>query len=381
MAQPTRHHFVCGSVPLMLDLVRALAALMVVAGHLVQLGIYRGPWPFDKGLQHIAVILFFVLSGLVIANSTKNRTLSASDYAIARITRIVPVAILAIAAGIIAQLIVTRFGAPDPTRAPELDRISARTVLTPMFFLSESWFGAEPVANSPYWSLCYEVWYYILFGLAHYLRGKARIALLAVAAVIAGPRILLLMPVWYAGVWLARRRFGEQSPAIGITNVAVALALLVGVTQLSVPVMFALTATTGLASSSLGFSLYFLTDWATAPVVVLLFVGLRPLALRFAGALESLRRPIELIAGSSFTLYVMHWPGLTVLRGLGFRIDTMTGWMILMIALQLGALVIAQVAEAQRYSLRRTLLRMLSTRTSANPPLPNRMPVSPTVHQ
>jgi hypothetical protein len=46
------------------------------------------------------------------------------------------------------------------------------------------------------------VWYYILFGLWCYRRSRV---LLLACAVLAGPRVLLLLPVWLLGVWLQRR--------------------------------------------------------------------------------------------------------------------------------------------------------------------------------
>lgn len=75
-----QHRFVEGPIMLALDAVRAVAAIIVVAGHMVQLGIYRGSWPFDDSVQHTAVIVFFVLSGLVIANSVFASTTSLKDY-------------------------------------------------------------------------------------------------------------------------------------------------------------------------------------------------------------------------------------------------------------------------------------------------------------
>jgi len=70
-------------------------------------------------------------------------------------------------------------------------------------FLSQSGAAYGPVWNPPYWSLCYEVWYYALFGAAVYLPPARRMLWLVLLAAIAGPRILLLLPVWLAGVWLA----------------------------------------------------------------------------------------------------------------------------------------------------------------------------------
>lgn len=57
---------------IVLDIVRGMAAIAVLIGHAVQLGIYSGPWPFEFSLQHNAVIVFFVSSGILITNSLQN---------------------------------------------------------------------------------------------------------------------------------------------------------------------------------------------------------------------------------------------------------------------------------------------------------------------
>ncbi|HJY52187.1 MAG TPA: hypothetical protein VJ349_26610, partial [Stellaceae bacterium] len=68
-------------------------------------------------------------------------------------------------------------------------------------FLGESWtIRVLPGFNVPYWSLNYEAWYYVLFAAAIFLRGRPRIAALIAAALLAGPRILSLLPVWLMGV-------------------------------------------------------------------------------------------------------------------------------------------------------------------------------------
>ena len=68
-------------------------------------------------------------------------------------------------------------------------------------FLGASWTLAMlPGSNFPFATLDYEAWYYVLFGLAAFLRGRRRMAALAAAALLAGPKILLLFPIWLMGV-------------------------------------------------------------------------------------------------------------------------------------------------------------------------------------
>ena len=73
------------STSVFLDGLRVLAALTVFAGHCVLL-LYHGGFPLAG---HVAVIVFFVLSGYVIAYSTLSRPgMSAKRYTVARLSRL-----------------------------------------------------------------------------------------------------------------------------------------------------------------------------------------------------------------------------------------------------------------------------------------------------
>lgn len=74
---------------LYLDLARFLAAVMVVLAHFEYVGvIHPGAWGLLPAVGREAMILFFVLSGYVIAATTAQRRPSAHDYAAARLSRL-----------------------------------------------------------------------------------------------------------------------------------------------------------------------------------------------------------------------------------------------------------------------------------------------------
>src|SRR5207249_3354490 len=95
-----------------------------------------------------------------------------------------------------------RLYAPDVL--PEMGRGPLDTFLgyaLSAVFLGASWTLAMlPGSNFPFATLDYEAWYYVLFGVAAFLRGRRRMAALAAAALLAGPKILLLFPIWLMGV-------------------------------------------------------------------------------------------------------------------------------------------------------------------------------------
>ena len=103
----------------------------------------------------------------------------------------------------LAMAIDPRLNGPGWGRAPIHD--FSGYVLSALF-LGASWtLSAQPGSNLPFWSLNYEAWYYVLFGAAAFLHGRQRILALIAAALLAGPKILLLFPVWLVGVAASRR--------------------------------------------------------------------------------------------------------------------------------------------------------------------------------
>ena len=189
---------------LYLDLVRFGAAVAVLLSHAnMREIIATNLFPLSVG--HNAVVIFFVLSGYVIAYVTDTREGTARTYSISRIARVYSVAIPAIvlvplidAAG---QAIDTSlYDSGNTTHDYALVRVVASAL-----FVNELWFvSIMPFSNSAYWSLCYEVCYYVLFAVSQFESGWRRVALLVIAGLIIGPKILLLLPIWVAGVILYR---------------------------------------------------------------------------------------------------------------------------------------------------------------------------------
>lgn len=300
--------FITRPVSLWLDLVRGLAALAVVIGHAAQIGTYTGPFPFGMFFQKNAVVVFFVLSGMVIAASVDRDRRNLGDFALARISRIVPVAWAAIAVSLAVSALATTL--PGPLQfAGDVDWANPGEILRAMFFLSESWTTAFP-PNSPYWSLSYEVWFYTLFAAATYLTGAARWAWLALLAAVAGPNILLLMPVWLVGVALVRLPAARRVP-LGWSWLLVALAI----AALFIAPRYAMDGFRLLRPAApwgLGSSLYVLTDLALGISLAAGFAGLKTVVDR--GAARGLTLPawsepaIRWAANMSFSLYLLHWP-------------------------------------------------------------------------
>ena len=348
-----RDWFITPPLSLALDLVRIAAALAVFAAHAAQLGVYQGPWPFSEMFQHAAVIVFFVLSGLVIAQATLSRQTTLRDYAIARITRILPVAVPAALFGISTIALAWSLGFDEFIRPMATERLEGQGVPYPLLILGQLSSGYGPAWNPPIWSLSYEIWFYALFGAAVFCPSERRKLVLILLMLAAGPRIILLAPVWLGGVWLALHGTRWRlSSTLGSAAVAIGVLACIFLCQSASTLAEGLSDATGIGLGRLRFSGYFLSDWAMTPAVALVFIGLKPLAELATPWLERNSGAIRMLAGASFTLYLMHWPLLSLLRMGGLACTTPLTGLALLGATQLAALGIARLTEARRYTLR-----------------------------
>ncbi|MCD2518593.1 acyltransferase [Massilia sp. G4R7] len=292
---------------LYLDLVRILGASAVVAAHFAYTGaIAPGAWGVGGSMGREAVILFFVLSGFVIAATTDQARPDARSYAVARLSRlysvVLPVLLLALACA--AFLVIMDRSVPNAGYA-----LGKPHVYIPFYllFLGQSWTLTEtPPFMVPYWSLCYEAWYYLLFGLAHYLRGRRRMLALLLALAVMGYKMWLLLPVWLAGAWLYRAyREPLMSPGVaraGWIGSLLAFAIYVGA-DLETPLRALGSAWWPFPALPLGSADRFLADYLVGAIVLLNFACARDAG--FAGLLR-FKPAIRLLAGHTFTLYLSH---------------------------------------------------------------------------
>jgi peptidoglycan/LPS O-acetylase OafA/YrhL len=206
---------------LYLDALRFLAALIVMWSHLSGQRFSGGVlWQIGPFGQE-AVLVFFVLSGFVIGFVTDIKETNARDYAANRLSRmysvVIPALILTVgldAAGRAIQ--------PASYIIPDTGWLS---LLEAGLFVNQIWFiDTYPGSNVPFWSLGYEVWYYVLFGVFRFVRGHTRWLVLPVLGIFVGPSIVALFPLWLAGIAAYRLcSRGPVSPALGATLAAVGL--------------------------------------------------------------------------------------------------------------------------------------------------------------
>jgi peptidoglycan/LPS O-acetylase OafA/YrhL len=296
-----------------LDLLRFLAAIGVVICHAQKFVMPTIPRQIaENGGECVAI--FFVLSGFVIRftsvekGETDWRTYAAARWA--RLFSVVPIALLV-------TLIADRIGfAADPSYYyqnswynPTTSLLSAFRALT---FTNEIWLSHSIFSsNEPFWSLGFEVPYYIFFGILAFTRGRLRIALLGGWAVIFGPKILANLPLWLLGgatyMYMRRQSGSPRVPGLALVVVSIIAYL---AARFALPhhsrVMYQPTSAGDLVK---GATYYFVIGL----IVAMNFVGIdRLLGDRTLNV--STTRAIRWLANGSFSLYLVHLPVMAAVR-------------------------------------------------------------------
>ena len=309
----------------LLDLVRGLAAILVLLSHWKVMFFLDYPkipgerWMFvvpyvlcDAG--HQAVIIFFVLSGYLIAGSVfrslDRGTWSWGDYLVHRLTRLWVVLIPGLVLGFLLD-----WAGMHLAHTPSLyagSSAKAHFLNVPAATNWPTFFGnvlflqtlryLDFGSNNSLWSLANEFWYYLLFplgllglrsGSLWFKRAAWLLLGAAIAWVIRRP-LLPLFPVWVAGAgldFLPKRPLGARSRWLA-AGVYVPCIFLFAKVRMSDTVR----------------------DYGFAAVTVLFLWVL--LSARNAAAAGPAVKPIRSLARFSFSLYVLHMPALMLLTAL-----------------------------------------------------------------
>lgn len=191
---------------LYLDLIRFFAAVLVLFDHI-------GARPFTQDLVWWrlsaygapAVVVFFVLSGYVIAYVTSTKEKTPSLYFKARISRIYSVVIPAL----LLTLVLDFSGRWINPEFYDIEKVwfkypTLEGYLASLFLVNEyaifNFNGVSPGSNSPYWSLSFEFTYYLLFGIIFYFRSWIGYIVGIFLLFVAGSTISAMLPLWLLGV-------------------------------------------------------------------------------------------------------------------------------------------------------------------------------------
>ena len=314
-----------------LDLARGLAAVAVLwtharvllfssLDHVQHTGLPVKMVYFSSRFGHQAVIIFFVLSGFFIGSSVlrdfNSRRFSWTGYLTARSVRLYLVLIPGLLLTTLIDRASCRLASDDVSPSPDTsvaiidyDKIEERS--TPATLLGNALFLQEVLvpaygSNTALWSLSYEFWYYLLFPaitICIATAGWPRVAYAVAVAVIfwfVGVEIAAYFAIWMLGVgvalakpiqWLSPRRASYVS-AMLIAKVGLFMAAM-KVRPLGSE--FIRDLITGLGVASIVFAILHCNQPTRA---------------------KSYSNAAAMLAGFSFTLYVIHLPILILCRSL-----------------------------------------------------------------
>lgn len=310
-----------------LDLLRGLAALLVLVDHwrnyffvnFHELGAHRAFFAVPYALTaagHEAVVIFFVLSGFLIGGAVRRAlqlcTWSWGAYLTQRLVRLWIVLLPALLLTLLwdkigATLIASRavyLGDPANHVMGSIANTDVASVFAGNLLFVQEVLVPAFGSNGPLWSLANEFWYYLLFplGLIAILPSTRAIPRLASAAVAIAlcvwlrSTLLSLFPVWLLGAALT------QLPRPAVSGWLRALAA-----AAYLPVMLICTRFHG--------ALGLVTDYLLAGCTAVLLWTLLT-ACTVAPAAAAGVRFSRGLARFSYTLYLVHFPLLTLIAAL-----------------------------------------------------------------
>lgn len=358
---------------ILIAVLRGLAAVEVAAAHL-RAQVFPGLkgmedptlWyqalAFFTGFAHQAVVVFFLLSGWLVGGSLLNRLrepLSIAHYAVDRVTRLWIVLIPAF----VLSLIIA-----GTTGAVELGSVSfaSSNEYSVTAFIGNL-FGVQEMAvprfggNFPLWSLANETWYYILFpllvasfcGTSTTSRVAAAGMCLLIAFNLPGP-IILYFSLWLLGAAFSRIEITATTvQQIGVACVWIGMAGYFRVTA---------------GNDMLDEQSYFQHLIFSMPMLLLLAslqTKTDPKRTTFLYA----KKVGNVLAGFSFTLYVIHVPLILLLANLWtplratrlspYEVSSLATYVIILAGLLAFSYVYHLPFEAQTHRVRNFMKRKL----------------------
>lgn len=334
---------------LYLDAVRFICALLVVIYHVKPPGFDNS---FMFSLGHEAVMFFFVLSGYIIAYTSLDKKRSLSDYFVSRVSRIYSVAIPAIILTYLFDFIGQGLS-PETYSAGYMAMDSAiLRGVSGTLFLNEIWFlSTQLFSNVPYWSLNYEVMFYVFGAFSIYTKGRLRIFFLITLSCCIGPKILLMLPIWYLGFLVYKWQNIRLSLLVGV------FLFVFSVIGFSMYFAFEIRwVCSDFIESLVGkelfvnltFSRYFLGDYFFAIFVLLNFVSVSIISRQISFNMPVIEKIISYLASITFTLYLLHVPLSLFFEAIIGEKDNWFNWIIIFILVISTVLLVSSFTERKK---------------------------------
>jgi len=336
-----------------IDLVRGSAAAAVLLHHYLKHYANNGAYAVPDFGQE-AVMVFFVLSGFVIALVSETNERDFVTFVIKRLSRfysvVVPGVVILLGCYVLTMHI-------DPSIYPKSHNLNHGFVkiVAALTFTNHNAFLNEFIlpGGGPFWSLSYEFWYYFLFACIFLISNKVASLLgFSLIAAFLGNAAMLLFPVWCQGV-IAFKFFkhvkisGRVAWMLCIFGALLALGLYLS----------------GLRDTIFNVEAVFHRSFDRAgyfPYYYLFAIGI---SANIVGSLSLLRDRgikipylvdigIQRVAQTSFFLYITHMPLMFLLKA---TIGAVAGPASIPLATWLLVLIVGKPVEDLRFPLQRLL--------------------------
>ncbi|MCE7600597.1 acyltransferase family protein [Vibrio fluvialis] len=299
-----------------LDILRFFAAIAVFFDHVSSYPITNNFfWKQLGAYGSIAVIVFFVLSGYVIAYVTSTREKNITQYASARIARVYSVVLVAL----VLTFVLDNIGSVLNPEFYSIQKImwkpqSVEGYLASLFFVNEyhifNFNGISPGSNGPYWSLSFEVTYYVLAGSFIFLKKEISLPIIAIILLLSGSTIAVLFPIWILGYMLYFVNFKTKNRNILCLMYVISLAL-VGMSPLITKYFphdnFGFSFAAGRSYQSRNI----IADYFPAIFFAINLICAREILSSFQLSIgKKVERMIRWLGGLTFPLYLIHFPAL-----------------------------------------------------------------------
>lgn len=312
-----------------------------------------------SGYGQTAVIVFFVLSVYVVRYVVKNEEFKPNYHDIARISRLYLLIIPALLMLTVVCNTIDIFLIPENYQglwSGELINQYYRYLVTFCMLHSVWGFQLTPPNNGPFWSMSFAFFYYLIFGIYFYLRSTLKKTILLIfIMLVAGPTIILLLPIWLVGGVCYKLHHHHKHPAKKIQYLIFSVPI---VGLLCTPIYreyfkydFSFTTRQVIIGNYIDAAFVFLNLY-TAPVVAHLIKK----------SLIRLQKSIILCGALTFSLYLFHIPLLRLFSAISpFNANTAS---FLHISFVIGSsltliLLIAPPCEQYRYTLKNVLKKHL----------------------
>ncbi len=306
------------SFSLYLDLIRFLAALAVFLAHLSSAPFtINTVWWRLGAYGDIAVTLFFVLSGYVIAYVTATRERTPADYFSARIARLYSVVGIALILTFSFDLI----GMSVNPGFYSIQKVlwkpaSWAGYLSSAVFINEyqifEFNGISPGTNGPFWSLSFEATYYVVAGLVLFSPRRIWIPASLIVLGAAGRTVVALLPIWALGFMLYHWPGKKQIPTclwlfLAGMSAAVILAMPTLLTRFPAD-NFGAWFPWGRAPSNRNI----LEDYFVASAFALHLISVKNLLSGPAYIQPRITSAVRWLGSQTFPLYCLHYPAICI---------------------------------------------------------------------